>query len=79
MQSDYAIDVSGSGRLRGAEFFQRSDVLQNHFHDVFISKFRVDHQVIKRTVGPVGVEIVTNERGALAVDFIYELQGFLFG
>ena len=69
---------SDRGGLPGIYFFERGDVLQNHLNDVFITEFRVDHQVIERAVRPVGVEVVADERGTLAVDIVNELQRLFF-
>src|SRR5690242_9488943 len=71
--------VSGSGGLERSQLFQRGDVLQNHFDHVFVAEFGVDHQVVERAVGPIGIEVVPDKRGALAVDVVVELKSFLFG
>ncbi len=54
-------------------------MLKHGLDHELIAEFGVDHQVVEGAVGPLGVEIVADEGGALAVNFTDELQRFLFG
>src|ERR1700731_4754342 len=50
---------------------------QNHVNDSFIADCSVHHGVVNRPVRPFDIEIFLNKIGALAVDVINELFGFL--
>ena len=60
-------------------FFQSFDILQDGLDYEFVAEFRIDHDVVERAVRPLLAEVVTDEIGAVAIDFGDELLRFFFG
>ncbi len=51
--------------------------VQNHVNDGLIADRGIDHGVVDGAVRPFDVEILLDEIGALPIDGIHELFGFL--
>ncbi len=52
--------------------------VQNRLHDGLVPHSSVDHEVVERTRGPVGVEVVLDVGDALAIDGIDHFRGVFF-
>src|SRR5579863_132778 len=51
--------------------------IRNHVNDGVVTEGRINHGMVDRAVGPIDVKILLDEIGALLVDRIHELIGFL--
>jgi hypothetical protein len=62
--------------LDGGASFKGGDVLENHFDDVFIAEFGIDHDVVEPASGPLGSKIVANELGPFRINFLDQFLRF---
>ena len=52
-------------------FVRRDKKTQDRLDHRFIPSVNIDHCMIKRPVGPVGMKVIPDENGAFMVDCIY--------